>query len=200
MQLTMFLVLVGSVGLAALVDQQRAGMNKVSLGPLFSNGSLHFRVPENWSVTQGFDFEDPRIVATAVETKTGGDSKRTIRVFHQSLRRPISAQEYMERTGLLVEIFGDAAVQQVQVEHTILANTPALRLHAQAAIQTMQRLAVESDVAICAVFPNRQAVTLWLSKPGDFTHADDLLLQQIAASVQMDGLPAPTASYAAAAR
>jgi hypothetical protein len=196
----MFLVLVGCIGLAWLVDQQRAGMNKVALGPLISNGSLHFRVPENWSLTQGFDFEDPRIVATAVETKTGSDSRRTLRVFHQNLRRPISAQEYLERTGLLVEIFGDAAVQQVQVEHTMMSNTPALRMHAQAAIQTMQGLAVESDVAICAVFPNRQVVTLWLSKPGDFTHADDLLIRQVAASVQMDGLPAPSASYAAAAR
>lgn len=198
MQLTMFFVLAGSVGLAALVDQQRAGMNQVALGPVLSSGALHFRLPENWTVTQGFDFDDPRVVATATESKGPGDSHRTLKVFHQTLRRPISAQEYLERTGLLVEMFGDAGVQQAQAEQAVMGGAPAILVRSQSAIQTMQGLAVESDLAICAVFPNRHAVTLWLSKPGDFTHADDVVLEQVAASVTVDGAPAPSASYAAA--
>ena len=46
-------------------------------------------------------------------------------------------------------------------------------------------------MVVCGVFPNRQAVTLRLSKPGEFTPADGKLMDQVAASVSVEGAAPP---------
>jgi hypothetical protein len=94
-----------------------------------------------------------------------------------------SPLDYLETTGLMEDLFGEV---EPQTSPAVLAGHPALLLEAQGQLQTEQGAMIESDIAFCCVFPNHQAVTIRLTKFGEFTPADTQVLDMVARSVRMD--------------
>lgn len=189
MQAILWALLLAVVGLAALVDRQVGSVARPNFGPELVNGSLHFRLPSGWVVAL-HSRVSPLVVALAVEGRSPapGVPPRTIAVYRQRVARLMSAEQYLERTGLLEDIFGDG---NEQAEPARLAGWPALRVVGQTVTETDDGTAAKSEMVICALFPNRQAVTVRLSKFGDFSPADAALLDQVAAAMKMDGVGSP---------
>ena len=178
MQIVLFIVLLGAVGLAALVDRHLGGIGQMQLGPPQTSGPLHFRLPASWVIVTQID-GDPRVAAVA----TTPDGHRKIRVYREHLRQLMSPGDYLDQVGLLSEIFGDQPPEAVD---TTLAGQPAIRLEAELQITTPELTFIQSEIVVCCVFPNRQAVTLRLTKRGDFTPADEHLFDEIARSVTIN--------------
>jgi len=178
MQIVLFIVLLGAVGLAALVDRHLGGVGQMQLGPPQTSGPLHFRLPASWIVVREIN-GDARIAAIA----TTPDSHRKFTFYREGLQQIISPGDYLDQSGLLSEIFGDQPPEAVD---TTLAGQPAIRLEAELQITTPELAFIQSEIVVCCVFPNRQAVTLRLTKRGDFTPADEHLFDEIARSVTVN--------------
>ena len=180
MQIVLFVVLIGAVGLAALVDRQLGGVGLMQLGPPQSSGPLHFRLPAGWVIVTQID-GDPRVAAVAATP----DGHRKIIVYRQRLRQLMPPGDYLDQVGLLSEIFGDQPPVAVD---TTLAGQPAIRLEAELQITTPELTYNQSEIVVCCVFPNpnRQAVTLRLTKRGEFTPADEHLFDEIARNITVN--------------
>src|ERR1700722_9834233 len=90
MQATMFFILLGVVGLAALVDRQIGAATIPPLGPERTSGPLHFRLPSTWAI-----ISDPNPQPGVIAEATQG--RLTLKVFRQRLRRLMSPEDYLER-------------------------------------------------------------------------------------------------------
>jgi hypothetical protein len=187
MQATLWGVLIAGVGLAELVDRHINSSGVSQLGPELTAGPLHFRLPLNWVYGRRLD---PTMIVRAVEVPGPQTTvtRRVISVYRQLLARRMTPDDYLLRRGLLEEIFGSNQ-PPVQTGAATMGGQPALMLQGEEEIQSDQGTFVESDMVICCVFANRQAVTVWLSRLGPFTSSDTLLLREVANSVRMDGLP-----------
>jgi hypothetical protein len=106
MQIAMFGILLGTVGLAALVDEQIVGKAAAALGPEQTLGALHFRLPEGW-VAVGRSRRAPG--ASAIVRENGGpaETERTLVLYRQHIPSGMSPQESLDRMGLVSDVFGD---------------------------------------------------------------------------------------------
>jgi hypothetical protein len=184
MQATMFVILLCSVGLAALVDRRIVSAAVPALGAEWSNGPLHLRLPEHWIVLPEPAMDDG-VVAEAIDRRTSRGNQRSIKIFRQSLQQSMTPDVYLAWSGISTDVFGDANETNEEVDHITMAGVPALRLHGEMQFDSIEGKWVESETVVCAVFPNRQAVTLWLSDRGDDTDADQELLDEVVGSVSM---------------
>jgi hypothetical protein len=184
MQAVMWLVLLSGVGLAALVDSQLVRTSRPNLSPDQTSGPLHYRLPSGWDLQS--NLTRPLV---AVAREHGGQSliaggPRTISVYRQHLRFMMPPATYLDRSGLAEEVFGNADVQS---DEEILAGQRAVRVVGQVDVPTDQGDSVTvSEMLLCAIFPNREAVTLRLSKVGSFTSGDMDFFNLIASSVRVD--------------
>jgi hypothetical protein len=186
MQATLWCVLAAGFGLAALVDRHVGSRSLISLGPESINGPLHYRLPANWIVVRS---REPTLLGRALDPagRVGLIAHRTLSVYRQRLGRPMTPQDYLLAVGILDEVFGSADAAQ-PIGQTPMAGQPALVMQGQAEVQTPAGSVVESDLVVCCVFANRQAVTLWLARIGPLTSADGELIRQVAAAMKMDGI------------
>jgi hypothetical protein len=123
MQLVLWLVLAGTLGLAALVDHKRSQTHRPSLGNAASYGDLEIRLPKRWQVAQGTD-DHPLLVVQATEggTDSGDDDAggganeasaifggaRVIAIYRQHTGTLISPTEYLAQAGGSLGLFGSA--------------------------------------------------------------------------------------------
>lgn len=184
MQAILWLVLLATIGLAALVDQHITGGATTTLGPERSSGPLHYRLPAKWDLSVHPQFHPlAKVMALDPDTERGGAPTRAIIIYHQQIRNLTSPDDYLQASGVMEELFGDV---EPQTSPAVLAGNPALLLQAESQLQTQQGIVIQSDIALCAIFPNHQAVTIQLSKIGQFTPGDTAILDKVAASVRMD--------------
>ncbi|HUB25939.1 MAG TPA: hypothetical protein VL992_10965, partial [Tepidisphaeraceae bacterium] len=164
MQVCMFLVLLAVIGLAALVDRWIAGVGRLAMGPEQTSGPLRFSLPANWAITPRSDLDAP-IIALAEETAqlTPSGPRRSLKVCRQLLRRMMAPIEYLQNSGLLSDVYGEGDKSDLTVDNSTLAGVPAVRIFGEVQYQSGLNVWNETETVICAVFPGRQAVTLWLS-------------------------------------
>jgi hypothetical protein len=182
MQATMLGVLLLAIGIAALLDQHITRTAAITLGPIQSNGDLHFQFPTDWQMTFA---PGPPAAATAVESV---QPFRTLTLYNHHLRRLMSPENYLTNSGLLSGIFNNPDSEAAKVGDGRLAGFPAMRVQGRTIVATNQGNAIESELLLCTVLPNRQAVTLWLSKRGPFTAADVALFDLVARTVKANGI------------
>jgi hypothetical protein len=187
MQVCMFLVLLAVVGLAALVDRWIGNIGRLSLGPEQSSGPLRFCLPANWPVTPASELDAP-VVALAQDLAhlTPAGPRRALKVCRQPVPRTLTPIEYLQNSGMLSDIYGEGDKSDLSVDNATLAGVPAVRIFGEVEFQSGANVWSESETVICAVFPDRQAVTLWLSdRDEQDTSADNVLMNQVAATVKM---------------
>jgi hypothetical protein len=184
MQATMFVILLCSVGLAALVDKRIVSAAVPALGAEWSNGPLHLRLPAYWIVLPEPEMDDG-VVAEAIDRRSPRGNQRSIKIFRQSLKQDMTPDEYLAWAGISTDVFGDANQANQEVDHITVAGAPALRIHGEVPYESIDGKWVQSETLVCAVYPNRQAVTLWLSDRSDDTDADQELLDEVVGSVSM---------------
>jgi len=180
MQMTMFFVLLGTVGLAALLDQRIGAAAVVPLGPEQAAGPLHFKLPAGWTQVAADDL-DPTVVAQASQ------GQRTIRIYRQHIRRMLKPEAYLDESGMFSDIFGDQQdASSQEVDQVMMGGVSALRVRGLVPHLTMMGQWMQSESVICAVFPNRQVVTLRMSDRTEDPDADEDFLDEIAASIRVD--------------
>jgi hypothetical protein len=184
MQATLCLMLLAAIGLAAAVDWHINRQFHPTLGPEQSDGSLQFRLPASWHVQLGSN-DDPLVAAVAVEPS---GSMRKLTVYSQTLRQYMAPGDYLRRSGMLDDVFTSGVVR---ASPCTLGGWPALCVQGQRGAQNAASAPIESEFLVCGVFPNHQAVTLWLSKPGELTPADQSLLDEVVATIKISGLGQP---------
>jgi hypothetical protein len=184
MQATMFVILLCSVGLAALVDRRIVSAAVPALGAEWSNGPLHLRLPAHWIVLPEPDMDDG-VVAEVIDRRSPRGSQRSIKIFRQNLNQDMTPDVYLAWARILTDVFGDASQANEEVDHITMSGVPALRIHGEVQYESNDGKWVQSETLVCAVFPNRQAVTIWLSDHSDDTDADEELLDEVVGSVSM---------------
>jgi hypothetical protein len=184
MQIFLFIVLLAAVGLAALVDRQRNAGTLITLGSVQTSGPVHIRFPANW-LTQSSSAADPRVAAVAREVTPPNQplDGRTLILYRQRLRQIMSPGDYLDRVSLLGDVFGE---QPPEATEATLAGQPAIELEGMVQITSPLGEFLQSELMICCIFPNHQAVTLRLSRQGRFTPLDRILFNQVAKTVTVD--------------
>jgi len=186
MQGVMWLVLAGAVGLASLVDRSiNPGAANVALGPVQMYGSVHFRMPAAWDVSPNPNNFDPlaRGVAEEPEANATQFAPRKLIIYCVHLRRLSSAADYFENGGMRSAIFGNV---DVRARDASLDGNRAVEIDVGFQVQTDTGLAIESDMVISSVFPNRMAVTVQLQKPGLLNAGDRALFDQVVKGIRVD--------------
>src|SRR5439155_12048517 len=90
MQATMWLILGGTVALAAVVVREKRREHRVELAEeVVTVGDIAMNLPKNWRARPHAD-DDPRLIAQAVEGEAGMIGPRTIKILHDRLEDPIS--------------------------------------------------------------------------------------------------------------
>lgn len=200
MQAILWGVLLLAFGLAGLVDRRIDWTPDVVLGLEKGVGHVHFRLPLTWGYrTRSRDY--PGAVAIATEPRGPGGSggqggqggpggiQHTLVIYAAPVRPDSSATDYLSRSGLLQDIFGDTP--EVQSDPATLYGYEGVRIQGQVEISGIGvggGTIVESDMILCAVFPDGLAVTVRIAKNGELDLSDENLLDKIAKTVRLDDL------------
>jgi hypothetical protein len=184
MQAIMWGVLAASVAVAGIVDHHIGVIPPIVLGAEQRIGPLHVQFPSNWVVGMRQRAGPLAVIIMREPTSQPGEPGRLLLAYRQYLRPMMTPGEYLEKSGLLDDVFSGGEAHE---EPAVLGGLPAVRVIGQAVVNTDIGRVVRFEMLITTVFPNRQAVTVRLSKPGEFTLADQALLDAVAASVKVDG-------------
>jgi hypothetical protein len=193
-------VLLLAFALAALVDRRIGWTAEVLLGLEKSAGHVHFRLPEKWTYrARSRDYPGAVGMAGEPRGQSGpagqagmGGFQRILVIYSVPVQPDRSAVDYLNRSGLLQDIFGDA---QVESSPATLDGYEGVRVQGQVEISGLGGggeggggTVVESDMILCAVFPDGLAVTVRISKNGELDLSDEELLDKIAKTVRLDDL------------
>jgi len=192
MQGVLWIVLAGSVGLAAVVDHQLLGSRRASLGPELIVGALHIRLPVNWIASRlRSNLVDPLVLEMAEpDNAASAGGARIIRVYSQLLRRPMSPDQYLDNSGLLDDVSRSA---DFRVEQTTLAGRQAVLVVAPLEMPDNpdgnNPEGMQAEIVLCGILNVRHAVTLKLLKDGPITAADRVLMNSVASTVRIERGP-----------
>jgi len=185
MQTILWVVLGGAVALAGAVVHQKHQALMAELGPVRISGPVHFRLPADWVVVAG-QTDDPRLVATANEPDNGNGRPGQIFVFRERVKTMMDPKDYLERLGVLAELFPD----QSDAKPTLVGEAAIGPWIGVAIIGTAHPQLTENDEPdtrlLCAVLPDNQAVTLVLERAGGLDPSDNVLLNLIGEKVTID--------------
>lgn len=213
MQGVMWLILGGSVGLAALVNHRIRESMHIELGEEIPYGNLIVRLPVGWKVQSGEAASSSSSAAAAGATTAAGESllvraveatamPRSLSIERHRLGALISPEEFLFQDPMLPAV---AAQQMLNLAPAELADHPAILIAAQlygaagredggapgpgaapapAAAREPRKL-----LRICTVLPSRDAILVQVDGPGTLSDADFALARQVAGAVQITGEP-----------
>ena len=190
MQITMFGILLGTIGLAALVDNKIAAGSIGELGPEQSLGDLHFRLPADWTPIPR-SRRAPGAAVIVREVADDEDSERTLAVYRQHVPHGMTVQQFIDGMDLVSDIFGNG---RPEVTAAKLGPVSGIRLRGRSVVRTADGFALEWDAVICGVLPDGEAVTVWLYRSAELNAGDVGLLRQVAASFRVAPAPPPVSA------
>jgi len=175
MQVTLWIILGATVGLAALVDHYRSGAAAVKLGPQEDFGPVSLRLPEGWAITAQ---REPVLLVQAEDGSDG--SARILSVLRQPVQGKMSALEFIIRSGL-------APPQAARVAQPIAMGG---QTGAMVSLSRQMRgpggsVMSERDIVAVAMIRPQHAIILHLSSAGNTLNEDEDLLRQVAATIKL---------------
>jgi hypothetical protein len=172
MQVIMWLVLGGTIALAAILDQHLRRAQILSLSNPVVDGPLSFRFPADWkSWTRQATGDATAHVAT--DSIAGID--RTIIISRERVPHAMSPAQYMLRASPLAD-----NLTKDQFKGVTIDGWPG-QMVTYAGRRVSFRSGAELQLTICAAIflPGDQAVMIRLEKNAQFDQADEQLYQQI---------------------
>jgi hypothetical protein len=186
MQAILWVVLGGAVALAAAVVHQKHQALMAELGPIRISGPIHFRLPADWMVTPAGPMDDPRLAATANEPDNGSGRPAQIFVFRERVKTMIEPKDYLERSGLLNDLFPDPNDARPTLEgEATVGQWPGVAIVGMAHPQLTENDDTDTRL-ICAVLPDNQALTLVIERAGGLEPSDIILLNLMGEKVTID--------------
>ena len=172
-------LLLVALGLAGFIDYHRG----VKLLAAARYGPITCRLPAGWLNATPVNADD-RLVACVVEPGNNPDESRQLRIYCDEARTGESVKEYLQLSELPVAI---GHFEEFDTgENAEIGSTPALRLRQLAEVRTPdgQTQEVYPLTVLCAVLPNRLAVTVALEHAsGASSDADTSLIDAVARSI-----------------
>lgn len=193
MQGTMWFVLAGTLGLAALYANRQSPGVRMPLGEARSFESLTFRLPAGWDKTSD-PKDDPTVIARATEPG-GGLDKRTVSVRVVRLSKMMSPIEFLARNGLPTDL-APADYQDLidpnrqNARSVMMAGQPGVITGGTAAVRGTAPDGEQIDVPhrtyfAVAVLPSRVAILLTLEGVGPAETDDVDILAHLATSMEL---------------
>lgn len=186
MQAAMWVILLATVGLAALVDYDLVKAMRVPLGEAITAGPFTYRLPADWKPTGRFGKG-----GRSVSEPSDRDGGRTLTVMtkHAPMMTPL---EFLLRAHFISDVDLDIISQGGgRMDSTTIDGWPALQLSWTQQQQEGEQVAVSKTVMACAVLPSRQAIVERLDGPGPLQGADFEVVREVIASTTISGGPTP---------
>lgn len=175
MQITLWVVLCATVGLAALVDHFRDGAAAFKLGPEEVFGPISMRLPVGWSITS----EGEGVLLVQAEEGENGKA-RILAVLYQPVRGEMSALEFIIRSGL-------APPAAARVAHPIqISGRQGVMVSLVRQVRGPDGEAIgERDLIAVAMVQTHYALILHLSSAGNSLSEDEYVVSEIAATIKL---------------
>jgi hypothetical protein len=189
MQIALWLIFGGTLGLASLLTHARHQTPLVILGTERIAGTLRLKLPQGWrslrllpDVAQA----DSRIVAVVADGMSRATGSRTITVYCEQTDTPTQAEQYLQDSGLLTQLFpaGEVIADETPVK---LGGVEAVRVTGEYDQPNIGRqvLIRKYQIVTCGILSGGQAVTIALAKTEEEINQEDLhLADAVAASVR----------------
>lgn len=175
MQITLWVVLCATVGLAALVDHYRNGALAFKLGPEEVFGPISMRLPAGWSITaEG----EPVLLVQAEEGSNG--KARILAVLYQPVRGEMSALEFIIRSGL-------APPAAARVANPIrIGDQQGVMVSMIRQVRGPDGQAIgERDLIAVAMVRAQYAIILHMSSAGNSLSEDEYVMREVAATIKL---------------
>ena len=197
MQITLWLLLAATLGLAALVDHQRQKALRVSLGPVQTFGDLSVRLPAHWQMNAG---EAESAVVVSAEDQTEAGQRR-----HEALRRldiiRLRTRDFISPLEILLQDPQVARLlksQMAQGEDSLksvpMGSWPGILLTMESTADRRRGVVTAKELLAATVLPSRQAILIRLSGFGMVEPADEQIVRQVAASLSFADEVLPASS------
>jgi len=186
MQVFMWVVLGGAVGLAALVDWGLRRAQSVSMSEPILDGPISFRVPANWRLSS---YIGPGGISSRQAVEPGGRGRK-LTFIRQRVDRLMPPLEYMARTGQFPQNADDADYAPITLGGFpgLCARWTTVRLSADGPAEPI------TTVCCGAVLPSRQAVSIRMETPGTLEKSDWKLIRQVLQSLTVPNLQPTSAT------
>jgi hypothetical protein len=179
-QVLMWVILAGTVALAALVDRAVNRTMTIAVSEPVTHGNMTVRLPRGWKTvpTEG-------TAAVVAVSEHGADEEgRTLTVFRQRIGTLRSPFEYLAAGGII-----DAEVmagKENPFQPTTVAGSPGIiaEIHYTEADDVPRKM-----IIACAVLPSRLAIAVRLDGVGAEDEGDTLLVQRVASSITLSDSP-----------
>jgi hypothetical protein len=175
MQVMMWLVLAGAVGLAALVNMQAERRHRVALSEPFPANGLTYRLPEGWRLAPA---DDPRVVARVVEP----DRERAVSLVVDDSEAS-DPFEYLVFSGLLSPAYTTAQYAQSDRQPLHFAGAEGVLVAGARVTGPRQEPTIIKEVMACAILPSGEAVTIFLLGSGPYDARDVALVRLLAGEI-----------------
>ncbi|HSV13975.1 MAG TPA: hypothetical protein VLI90_06920, partial [Tepidisphaeraceae bacterium] len=217
MQVVLWAIFAGTVGLAELVTRERTHTARAELSQARTIDHLTLRLPGKWIVSNGADGSNTLLVAHEPASGLGHGEGRTLTLSRQRARGASSTQEFLLQSGLLhgALSMGEDADPDGEDGGGPVAPAPAEAAAMQplkmggwpAVMTTVYRphispmgfsASLHKQVIAAALLPSHQAVVLTLESamalqptaefPDDSAGGEDaVMVRQIAEGMRIDG-------------
>jgi hypothetical protein len=171
MQIVMWLVLGGTLALAAMLDSHLRRVQAIEFAPAISDDTFSFQFPADW---KSWTRQSDANTATYVASDSSAGAERTLTVTRQRLPRAIPPAEYILRADPLT---GDRSPEEFK--GITLDGWPGQSINWEA----RRAMGVDSEFqfSFCTavVLPNDQAILIRLDKSGPIDPGDRQLYQQM---------------------
>lgn len=184
----MWLILLATVGAAALLTQWKSGRWKVELVAPRGYGELKVALPKGWEVRY-----DPRTRLLVADEVGGVGRRMRLSAIHaDGVEDPL---EFLIKSGALPSgVFESNPEIAREIEEVEIKNGEGILLHLPRVRMTRRGTAAMRDDALaCLIFRDGRGALIQLSDPEANRKANDALIMGVAESVQMQDakMPAP---------
>jgi hypothetical protein len=182
MQVTLWLILGATVGLAALVSRNRERVLAIDLGPEDDFGDIQVRLPSGWEEKRVNDGERISLVATE-PAENGHPELHPARRVIISLQpvppradgQPPSAKDYLEN---------GFSVQPKSAEPIRIGDVPGILVESQKPVGRRKFATNGYALYACTILPNSVALTIIVEGVGSPGPSDRKLIRALAEGVR----------------
>ncbi len=192
MQAIMWVILMGTVGLASLLDYHLEHLREVFFGDQISDGPLQFQLPAGWAVSR--QANGSGVVYEAANATDG----RVLRVIRRPIPRMMSPVEYLLDVAQLSAAPPESRDIHGWTWQELAWGAVAPNANPQNGPQNDPPGAASQvgpqTIAYCLILPTRQAVTVSLDNPHGLDRTDVRLIAQTMDKLSIIGIDPPTSA------
>jgi hypothetical protein len=187
MQITMWIVLAGTVGLAMVVNHFERKALEPRLGAAQTIGDVTFRAPANWK-PPGDNPSDPQTLITLLESDDDSGRARSISILRQRGNALKSPLEYLMQHGVLKLPINPGSYR------TFVAHDRSWTLVAQYYMTPQNhggevRMVSLKFLHALTILPDGQVIRVRLSGAGEVDATDEGIVKAVAESIEIPNAP-----------